>query len=278
MKPEYLYKYRKYSPENIDELFKHYATLRNPCEFRKFDENDSKIIINKKLTSNEITFLSNNCKKEHKKLLLSWFDARSLTYFGKREMEKICDGVDDIICRYAIYCLASFGDSNYMWKEYAENSTGFCIEFKDYPFKAVKPVKYQKSIPEISIFSFLKMYFEIERDSLSLGKQIQDALCTKLDKFKSECEYRFILNGKISSDKNSKLQNYNPEAISSIIFGSNMRSKDKNHIIQNIPFPATFKQAINIDGLITIEDYIDEKHLNLNLNANHELQETLHLT
>ena len=219
------------------------------------------------LKKHDIRFLLKNWPNNYENEKKSWVDekSKSLTNFGREKtQELLLPCLDAVICKYKIYCLSPVGDNNFMWNNYADNHTGFCIEFQNYPFE-VKPVIYQKYAPEINMLDMIKLYLGIvnEKEMREIGKKIEKMLYKKLEKYKKEGEYRFISSGKLKNGEEFEKGEYNASIVSAVIFGSKMLPEHKKHIIDGIPFNVLFKQAINDGDSIILENYVPEKHLRL---------------
>jgi hypothetical protein len=155
----YLYKYRPISSKDnlincchIRALFECYAMLNSRKKFKNKDENDSVIELLQP-SKNSLVRLAKDCPEMYKPRLNSWIQ---ITSEGKPivEIEKM---FNDMVDRYAIYCFSATGTNNKMWEEYAENHTGFCIEFIKNDFFQGNAVIYDKEIPSVTMLPLLQL-------------------------------------------------------------------------------------------------------------------------
>lgn len=194
-------------PEYFEEIFnegveKHLSNIKK--EGHKFISDKFEYMKNKKSqTTDKINFVNDMIKK------------------GSKQSQ------DHVLKKIGITCLSEFNDNILMWGHYSKGHKGYCLEFDTQKFpeefkENAFHVIYKEGIhiyePEKS---FLKKY-----SNLPFSEKYPQ-LFTKSDHWKYEEEWRII-----NPSANSK-ETYNPEALSSIIFGLNMSDNDKN-IIKNI--------------------------------------------
>jgi hypothetical protein len=279
IKQRYLYKYRPCKPDHLDALFNNYAMLSSCRSFA--DLEDSQIKLLTRLNPNQFKKLLRHCSlsKSNKKELELWLIKGSLKLneYGKAKIDDLASDFQKIVNRYAVYCLASIGNSIDMWERYADNHQGFCIEFKSEPFP-VTPMKYTDTIPTMSIIKLIKIYFGMIPSLPScetLGKDIHKMLHYKRKKFEYEGECRFIGEGMLDDPKAPKKKEYSKDNIASVIFGAKMKPEDKQKIIKNISY-INFKQAVfNEDySQIFLQEYKENDHLYY-LNKINELVEII---
>ncbi|MCW1834082.1 DUF2971 domain-containing protein [Pantoea ananatis] len=254
--PKFLYKYRSIS-NNHDLAADYSLTNLINCEsifssrLNFNDLFDSKIqLINP--TPKEIKELSFLCEKSKRHMLQSYIYKGNFTLEGEKILADIDEQLTKLIDSYAFICLSSRADSNLMWSHYADSHKGFCIEFKSEYIKAEK-VTYANRIPSLKTIDLMKVSL-FDGPHEKLGNDILAALCTKLEEWKYESEYRVILSRKqaeILGPPYFKKVAYDRQWVESVIFGCRMDKDIKNYIIKNLPEGTKFKQAV--PGLSRIE-------------------------
>lgn len=259
-KPNFFYKYRNiekkedlYNDFKIDALIKNKAIFSSRKKFN--DLFDSKIeLINP--TLQEIEELKKQKLGEKAESELSkWFEGKNLNSTGIKRIDIIKEKLVENIDALPLFCVSSNASSNLMWSHYADSHTGFCIEFKSAHMTA-KKVVYKKKIPEIKVVDMLRPFFGLGGTE-DLRNKIIDALCTKLNEWEYESEYRVI----DSNDRNAILTDrgimekaYNPTSVESIIFGCRMDCRVRDDIVRAMPKGMKYKQAVERMSGIEIVD------------------------
>jgi len=150
--------------------------------------------------------------------------------------EKLEEYEKKIFDEFGILSLTTKKDDIIMFSHYAGEHTGICIEFdssKDEIFRKAFKVKYMKPLPSFELFSFLN---EIDKT-----KYIKPIFSTKHKDWKYEKEWRVLY--KISKNNDPRVERYNPEALTGIIFGFNASDLVKKEINDLIK---TRKHKINL--------------------------------
>lgn len=100
-----------------------------------------------------------------------------------------------IIFNYRVLSLTIGYDFKYMWENYAENGTGFCIEYKYQDLLNISDdvesiTYYNRKEPD--------MYLEEKMNQLDLKERVKKVLFTKEEKWKNEYEVRltYIIKNK----------------------------------------------------------------------------------
>lgn len=184
--PTYLYKYQSfYSQDMVENKYwsdnlKGAFHLSIGKEFE--DQNDCKPYINKAsvIDSLEKFFCSLNLTQTEIQALLTVLDSDlNNKYF------------EDIISNYQseirIGCFTTSPDNNYLWEKYANNKTGYCLEYKTSKSPLFKhttlPVLYSKrpydsslTLVHIIIFEYLR-----QQDNKTFKKKIE-SYCARIAK------------------------------------------------------------------------------------------------
>jgi|APLak6261663543_1056040.scaffolds.fasta_scaffold02259_4 hypothetical protein len=256
--PPYFYKYHSLeNGKNLEDdnvlkaLFNFSARFSNRNSFNDLFDSKIDFIEPSELKMQRIT------KKFNKKWGIT--DTKAL--------QKLKKATDDLLDRYWFYCISANGKNNLMWSHYADSHKGFCIEFNSKYIKANK-VTYQKELPQIQL---TEIFDELNRtrteepleDENHLGKKIIYALCTKLDEWAYEDEYRIQLNNedtlkyeaKRITKENYLDVNFGPHFIESIIFGCRTPIATRKFIIEKMkPHKVKFKEAFPEKCSINIRD------------------------
>ena len=158
LKPEKLYRYRKFDSISIDALYKNLITTSKPCYFN--DPFDSLIYVNTAVILNEIKdprcrrnfskwlelnpIILNKLSKTNKKLLKALLNEPAYNYknsiriaMPKIEAQMkygILDAVNFLKTYPNIACFSEIPTSPTMWAHYADSHKGFVLEynFQDY--------------------------------------------------------------------------------------------------------------------------------------------------
>ena len=133
-------------------------------------------------------------------------------------MEKICDQLThEMQQSNAVFCMTEKKDNILMWAHYADQHTGFCLEFRtDNPFfSRVRPVIYSRCLPKQDFVEFLTA--DIARLPLYLVTTAED--------WAYENEWRLADPG---SDPGPR--KYPREALTGVILGCRMHEKNRKQI------------------------------------------------
>ena len=185
--PEFLYRFEsfdaRYTEETIVDIFvKNQIYLNSRTQFNDpFDSLPS--IIGKIKKGDVIKHLSpnKNMNRKEKRKNLS----------GK-DPDKIWDKLffDKFINQIGIKSLSSQWNHIPLWSHYANNHSGYCIQFKplESELKNVLRVKYTTERPKLEKLNFL-----INEDLFA--EEVSEALVTKSHVWSSEAEFRIIKHG-----------------------------------------------------------------------------------
>jgi hypothetical protein len=176
---------------------------------------------------------------------------------GRLYIDGLRASANKLLDSVALYCLSSNPKNILMWSHYANSHKGFCIEYKPYCIPAIK-LKYKKSICEINLMDYVKTVFEPDINETS-GQMIEDVICTKLDDWEYESEYRLIYGefGKLFTIEDGKSFykfEYDPNQIESIIFGCKMEIDKIRAIGKALKYRPKFKMAIQTTKGLDIVD------------------------
>jgi Protein of unknown function (DUF2971) len=133
-------------------------------------------------------------------------------------MEKICEELTyQMQQSNAVFCMTEKNDNILMWAHYADQHTGFCLEFgTDTPlFSRVRPVRYAKNLPKQDLVEF----FTVDVRQLPLY------LVTKANDWEYEKEWRLADPGSGPGP-----QEYPAESLTGVIFGCRMNEKNRKQI------------------------------------------------
>lgn len=94
---------------------------------------------------------------------------------------------EKIIFQYRILSLTTKFNMKYMWEKYAQNGTGFCIEYQYQDL-----INISTDVDKIEYFSEKEpnAYFEDSIHMLDWNRELCKILFTKEEKWKNECEVR----------------------------------------------------------------------------------------
>ena len=157
------------------------------------------------------------------------------------EMEKAEANAHQTLSEVGVLSLSEKNDNILMWSHYAQNHTGFCIEFSnladnDLGNKAIK-MCYSPGFP---IFSSV--------DVITRTVSSKELFLTKSDDWVYEKEWRIIsMEGNVEKPL--------PGQITSIVFGVKMEENNKNlvkDIFKGRP-EVSFKQAVKVDGKFCLD-------------------------
>ncbi|MCT7574345.1 DUF2971 domain-containing protein [Aliarcobacter butzleri] len=265
MTKEYLYKYRDITNDdyskcyNIKNLIENKAAISSRTKFK--DENDSKFnFIKPKLK--ELKLLRKKIPRKKLEEFNTLKNEYGFTKQGMKLFKELEDVFNKVIDGYGIYCLAGDSENNHLWENYAKNHTGFCIKFEKEKLGndfEVYPINYQDCLAELNLIKIIKLRFGLKEEE-DLGKEIHKKLFIKLEEFREEKEYRYIMSGKLEK-KDIFLKSYPKEAVSEIIFGHNMDNKIKQYIIDNTNFK--YSQAIKNGNKFKIVPFDKKIHLDI---------------
>ena len=134
------------------------------------------------------------------------------------DMEQLCDHLTCYMQKQsAVFCMTETNDNILMWAHYADQHTGFCLEFStDNPlFSRARQVIYTRYLPKQSVIEF----FTAKERPLPLY------LVTKAEDWAHEKEWRL-------GDPGSGLgpQEYPSEALTGVILGCRMDEKNRKQI------------------------------------------------
>lgn len=256
-----MYKYRNITTENLNECFNLQNLIENQATISSRtcfgDKNDSRFIIIKP-NFNEFLKLEKYLKGEKLREYRQWKNGNGgFSRIANKQMKHLGNELDKIIDTYGIYCTTDKPTNKHMWKIYADNHTGFCIEFNSDLFEP-KEVKYERDIPSLDLTNMIKKYFNISELDDTYGMELHEKLFIKSEKWIDENEYRYVMSGHIKNS-NRLLKKYKPENVNAIIFGHNMRTDVKQYIIERTNF--NFSQAIFTDNNLDIVKFDKKKHL-----------------
>jgi len=112
-------------------------------------------------------------------------DLREL--FVRSARKTLRDSVDEFLAKRGVACFSERNDDLLMWSHYGGQYKGFCLEFDTTaePFHRILPVRYEKSLPTVSVRSLLL------DDSFNPG---QELFSTKSEAWAYEREWRAIHN------------------------------------------------------------------------------------
>ena len=131
-------------------------------------------------------------------------------------MDKICEDLTYGAQQWnAVFCMTEKNDSILMWAHYADQHTGFCLEFgTNSPFfSRVRPVIYTRELPKQDLVELLGKN----------GTQPPLYLVSKSTDWEYEKEWRL---GDPGSGPGP--QEYPAEALTGVIFGCRMNEKNRN--------------------------------------------------
>ena len=241
-----LYKYREFISKkpsdnisddlNVKNLFNCEAWLSSRTQFN--DPLDSHVNYQRP-TVRSIRALLPLLNGEARNEAESWIRDGALTekimkHWGAMERE-----YNKVIDSYAMYCFASSPTNNLMWAHYANDHTGYCIEFNKSEFEATE-VRYANKLYEIDASELIKLYFGLPSD---IGKFIHRGLTTKLNDWRIEGERRHISQGKLPVGTVGMIKPYPAGAVCSLIFGAKIDPEKRQYLMDNIPYIVAFKQA-----------------------------------
>ena len=263
---KFFYKYRSVNHNDLendkalDALFKSYTIFASRKNFN--DPFDSKVIFTKPSIiefKNIINYMNykNPLTKDNPKLNQKLFIDKNqkITDKGIDIINETINSLNKLIDSYTFLSLSVDSKNILLWAHYAGSYSGYCIEFRSQCIDAQKVI-YKTAVPTFNISDLLATG-DKDKD-LEIGRKISTALLTKLIDWEYEREYRLHLSDDTKYtplNNQNKRVNYKPDFIESVIFGSRMPEKTKNHIIKNIPYSVVFKQAHELDSSIEIRPY-----------------------
>lgn len=263
----YLYKYRAIDENNLDKDFALYALFNSFAVFssrRIFnDPFDSKIIYPKPSPLELKILIEHFIDKaktiRHSKLsirkLNDYVHKGKITPHGIKYIQGVILSLNNLTDEFRIFSLSSSCNNILLWSHYANMHRGFCIQYKPIHINAEK-VDYKDDVPKIKLIEILPLVDG--DDNIETGRKIKNALLTKHIDWKYENEFRMILSDEVKATRIDEFRvkiPYEPDYIESIIFGSRMPEKIKKHIINNMPYETTFKQAHELEYSIEIRPY-----------------------
>ncbi len=147
-----------------------------------------------------------------------WVTENIKKFNDKKNMQSIIDKVDDTISKIGIYCLTYDNKNILMWSHYANNHTGYCIEFSDdyddMYFSDAFDVEYSEEYP---VLNFTKDSDE---------ERFKKTILTKSIHWDYEKECRKIRR------HGCGVFEYPESALKGVIFGCKMSDCDKEKIIK----------------------------------------------
>lgn len=133
-------------------------------------------------------------------------------------MEKICDELThEMQQSNAVFCMTEKKDNILMWAHYADQHTGFCLEFgTNSPlFSRVRPVIYTRYLPKQDLVEFLTVSVQ----------QLPLYLVTKAEDWAYEKEWRLA-----DPAPGPGRRKYPPESLTGVIFGCRMDEENREQI------------------------------------------------
>ncbi len=172
--PPNIFRYRPGNKNDIDSLNNNYIWLSNITE------------VNDKFEGlNEIKY-----------------DKVKLNYeFLKTGLKNIVDNIiDGVRKKFYVACFTETETNERMWEEYADNGSGFCIEYYFYDFKTfIFPVIYNES-----------KLVDIDKYDVN---EMRRSLITKYTKWSEENEWRILWPYDEDEEKGKKISQPRPKAI-----------------------------------------------------------------
>ena len=261
---KYLYKYRDIQQNNLSECFNIRNLIDNKATIssrRCFnDPNDSKINF-KKPTLKEYKLSK---KQIHRKKLNEYINLKNESGFTKEAMklfEILEIEFNKLIDEFGIYCLTDKGTDPFMWREYADNHRGFCIKFNKENFGenfGIYPITYNNKLPELNLKEILKLHFDVQINDDTFGKEIHSKLMIKLDEYRPENEYKYIMSGKLQGQDRIH-KTYPKEVVDEVIFGWKMPIEAKKYIMEFTDFK--YSQIIKCNDEFIIVPFDEKEHL-----------------
>lgn len=133
-------------------------------------------------------------------------------------MKKICEELTyQMQQSNAVFCMTEKNDNILMWAHYANQHTGFCLEFgTNTPlFSRVRPVIYSKYLPKQDLVEFMTVNV----------RQLPLYLVTKAKDWEYEKEWRLADPGADPGPRE-----YPEESLTGVIFGCRMNEKNRRQI------------------------------------------------
>lgn len=174
----------------------------------------------------------------------------------KPEVDKL---ISDLQINVPITCFNSHPLSILMWSHYAQNHSGFMLEFKipkDYSSEMMPlPIEYSKEFPTIDLdFKTIKSIAESEEVDFGFLKKL---LLHKADCWSYEKEYR-VFGTNNPNKENPLLIKFDPKLLSSIITGTRFKDTGKlDLLIQKI---SDFNIRNDLDVKIYDAKLIDNRY------------------
>lgn len=139
--------------------------------------------------------------------------------------------------RYRVLCVSTLKDSEYMWREYAENHKGIVLRIqpsleKDSKFQLFRAVEYRRSRPSLydDALEFLEgSLFGDQEDRTKAA--VEKIVYTKTLKWKHEGEYRLAIP-LLQGEKPWNLLSFHPEEITELYLGLVMGKADRHDIVK----------------------------------------------
>lgn len=269
MNKTFFYKYRGINNYDdlskdfsLDALFKSYAIFSGRKNFK--DLFDSKIYLEYPSSEQLLSLMQNpRIDRDKKYIMKNWIANGKFTSVGNDFFKNLGKGLNEIIDAYPIFSVSISNTSNLLWAHYASSHKGFCIEFDFDEIEQPQKVTYQKDIASVSLLDLLRYNLGIDT-STEFGIKMKNALLVKLEEWRDEREYRWILSDKMGivpkGEKYIKIE-YAPRKVKSIIFGCRMLDDVKKYIIKNLPFTTLFKQAIETKNTIEVRDFNSNEYI-----------------
>lgn len=230
IKKEYVKKYKVLPPvfkeTNLDDIImwiKEHAYKNGKFKYGK----TRNYLKSKKLTERQIKTLENKCKH-----LTSEENKNNL---AKKIIEHISSLNNNFRELYYIHSFSAEKDNSFLWDTYTNKDEGFCIEYdlKDEPDQLIKmlPIIYSPSA-EIKMDELVKIGLQNKfgkpnkTENHEIAVNIFSHLLTKNKNYKTENEWRLIINKKTQSSNKYKFP-----FITAIYLGSKMKEEDRKRLI-----------------------------------------------
>lgn len=187
--PRVLYKYESLATQSLANLKSQIVYFGSPLQFN--DPYDC--AINPSIESpsdEELDAMRNSYLKKPDLPSSARIEFETYDYPQLREIfvrsarNALNNGVQDFLKTKGVVCFTERNDDLLMWSHYGGKYKGFCLEFNTSAelFQKVKPVRYVRTIPSISVTSILNDH----------GSVFSDLFCTKSDAWSYEKEWRAI--------------------------------------------------------------------------------------
>lgn len=222
--PRLLYKYFKYNNEWTQRIFKNNEIyFAAPKDFNDPFDSVMKFEYPKSPAERERFLL---WVRENYPHILGATTERQITETVRKGddisyMETVCEELAyQMQNENAVFCMTEKKDNILMWAHYADQHTGFCLEFEnDNPFfSRVRPVIYRRCLPKEDLVKFLM--------SSSINP-LPLYLVTKAEDWAYEKEWRLAEPGTQPGQRK-----YPPESLMGVIFGCRTDDKNREQIKQ----------------------------------------------